>query len=230
LSATPYRVLVFDWDGTLLDSIGPIIACTLAAFADLGLSVSAERVRSAIGLGLKETLEMFFPQASPAELEAVYLRYRDHWWTTYRDQTQLFPGVDTTLGSLAAAGYQLAVATAKSRRGLERDLEVTGLGGRFVATRTVDEAPSKPHPQMLLDLLAVTGSRATEAVMIGDTAHDLQMAANAGMRAIGVLSGSHDAPSLLAAGPLALLGGVWELPDFLASRVASRRLESTAGD
>lgn len=213
-----YRMLVFDWDGTLLDSIGPIVECTLAAMRELGVGdrgPSATMIRDAIGLGLRESLEIFFPGLTEAELERVHAAYRDQWWSTYRDQTRLFPGVPDLLARLEAAGYLLAVATAKSRRGLEHDLGATGVGRHFVATRTVDEAPSKPHPQMLFDLLAATGSRADEALMIGDTAHDLDMARAARVDGVGVTSGSHPPDRLRAAAPRTVLAGVWELEAWL---------------
>jgi phosphoglycolate phosphatase len=217
---TRYRLLVFDWDGTLLDSIGPIVACTQAAMRELGVGAegpSAAAIRDAIGLGLRESLELFFPGLGDDDLARVHAVYRDLWWGTYRDQTRLFPGVPALLARLEAAGYLLAVATAKSRRGLEHDLRATGVGPHFVATRTVDEAPSKPHPQMLLDLLDATGSHPHEAVMIGDTAHDLEMARAARVDSVAVASGSHPRERLRAAAPRALLPGVWELEAWLAS-------------
>jgi phosphoglycolate phosphatase-like HAD superfamily hydrolase len=145
--------------------------------------------------------------------------YRGHWLADFGSRHQPFAGVDTLLGELAAEGYLLAVATAKSRRGLTRDLERTGLGRHFVASRTVDEAPPKPHPGMLEGLVDELGVRSERTLMIGDTAHDLQMAANAGTEAVAVLGGSQERDELAAAPHLAILAGAFELPGWLAGTV-----------
>lgn len=214
---TPYRTLVFDWDGTLADSIGPIVDCTVHAFAELDLTADLAAVRGSIGIGLRESLAAFFPEATAELHERAYGVYRDLWRGTYRDRVTLFPGVPELLERLAAAGHCLTVATAKSRYGLDRDLVETGLGRLFAATRTIDEAPSKPNPQMLFDLLELTGSRAAETLMVGDTAHDLLMARHAGIAAVAVLSGAHPHETLAPATPRAILAGVWELEAYLES-------------
>jgi phosphoglycolate phosphatase len=144
---------------------------------------------------------------------------------TYRDRPLLFPGVRSMLGELARSGYLLAVATGKSRRGLEHALDQTGLRGHFQATRTADEALSKPHPQMLLDLLDQLGVRPRAALMVGDSIYDLRMAAQAGAHAVAVLTGAHGREELAAEAPRVLLDRVADLPEWLAneSRLAADR-------
>ena len=120
--ARPFELLVFDWDGTLMDSVGTIVACTLAAMQDLGLGeLPAERIRGTIGLGLREAIDSLFPRCEPDLYQRVVEAYRGHWLATYRDQPLLFPEVPEMLAGLAAEGYLLAIATGKSRRGLEDD-------------------------------------------------------------------------------------------------------------
>jgi phosphoglycolate phosphatase len=211
------RLLVFDWDGTLMDSIGSIVACTRAVMDELELGgVPDETVRGTIGLGLRETMEILCPGGGEVMFAKILESYRKHWVATWRDQPVLFDGARETLTALADEGYLLAVATGKSRRGLDHSLEQTGLARVFHATRTVDEAFSKPHPQMLLDILAELGVRAHAAVMIGDTTYDLEMARSAGTGAVGVCSGSHGREELLRLEPLACLKAVAEIPDWLA--------------
>jgi phosphoglycolate phosphatase len=211
------RLLVFDWDGTLMDSIGSIVACSRAMMDELGLGgVPDEAIRGTIGLGLRETMEVLCPGGDDAMLARILESYRKHWISTWRDLPVLFAGVRETLAALAGEGYLLAVATGKNRRGLEHAIAQTGLGGIFHSTRTVDEAFSKPHPQMLLDILDELGVPAHAAVMVGDTTYDLEMARNAKTAAVGVCSGSHGREELLRLQPLTCLGGVTELPGWLA--------------
>ena len=221
-----FRLLVFDWDGTLMDSVGAIVACTQHAIRDLGLAECPEdRVRRAIGLGLDESLAMFFPDTDPASGallgRQVAARYRALWSDVYKERPALIPGAAEALAALAAAGYLLAVATAKSRRGLVRELEKTGLAARFHASRTMDECPAKPHPGMLLELMAELGARPESTLMIGDTAWDLGMARNASASAVAVLTGSHSREELQSAAPLDCLASVRELPAWLAARAPS---------
>jgi len=213
------RLLVFDWDGTLMDSIGPMVACTQATIRELNLgSVPDETIRGMVGLGLRETIEALSPGCDEALFDRILEGYRRQWHGTYRDLPLLFPGVPQMLRDLAAEGYLLAVATGKSRRGLDYALEQTRLGGLFQSTRTADEAFSKPHPQMLLDILDELGVHPREAVMIGDTTYDLEMARNARTHAVGVSSGGHSREELLDLEPLACLDQVVELTAWLAER------------
>jgi phosphoglycolate phosphatase len=215
----PFKLLVFDWDGTLMDSIASIVACTQAAVRELGLGeVPAPSIRATIGLGLRETIDVLHPGCDDALFERIIDRYRTHWYSTYRDQPLLFAGVAELLPRLAAEGYLLAVATGKSRRGLDYALEASGMADLFHATRTADEAFPKPHPKMLLDILDDLGVRPEDAVMIGDTTYDLEMAKNARTPSLGVLSGSHSRRELEGFTPLACLETVAEVPGWLAER------------
>lgn len=214
----PPRLLVFDWDGTLMDSVGTIVACTQAVVRELGLEeIPEQRIRDPIGLGLRETIDFMIPGCDDALFERVVESYRRHWYLTFRNLSPLFSGVEEMLRALAEEGYLLAVATGKSRRGLDHSLEQTGLRELFHSTRTADEALSKPHPRMLLDILDDLGVPPAEAVMIGDTTFDLEMAKNAGAGGIGVCSGSHGREDLLRLEPLACLERVVELPGWLTA-------------
>lgn len=222
MSANPYRLIVFDWDGTLMDSIGTIVGCAVRAAHDVGAADAgtAERIRAAIGLALDHTARHVLPEATE-ELRGAWIeRYRHHWLDSSREQAVFFPGVTPMLETLQGAGYWLAVATGKNRRGLEREFEATGHGRFFLASRTVTEAPSKPHPEMLESLLAELGVDRRAALMVGDTTFDLDMAKNAGVDAVGVLSGSHERDRLLGCGPLCCLESAAHLPDWLARRSA----------
>ncbi len=211
------ELLVFDWDGTLMDSVGSIVGCTQAVIAELGLGEAEETtIRGTVGLGLRETVDTLVPGCDDALYDVVRECYRRHWVATFRDRPLLFPGVRGMLGELAQAGYLLAVATGKSRRGLEHAFDQTGLRGHFHASRTADEALSKPHPQMLLDILDQLGVRPRAALMIGDSVYDLRMAANAGTHGVAVLSGAHGREELAAEAPRAVLGQIGELPAWLA--------------
>jgi phosphoglycolate phosphatase len=215
----PYRLVVFDWDGTLMDSIGSIVACTEAALSDVGVAAPPlALLRGSIGLGLVDSFDRFYPEVDVATRERILDRYRHHWVETWHERHEPFPAARETLTGLAAGGALLAVATAKSRRGLVRDFERTGLGDIFHATRTLDECPPKPSPAMLLDLMDELGTRPAETLMVGDTRWDLEMARNAGVDAIGVLCGAMDEGELTACGPLTCLGGVGELIPWLAGR------------
>jgi phosphoglycolate phosphatase len=217
-----FRLLVFDWDGTLMDSIGTIVACTQAAVRELELGdLPAERIRGTIGLGLREAIESLSPGCDERLFGRILESYRKHWHETYRDLPLLFAGTRELLRDLAAEGYLLAVATGKSRRGLDYALEQTGLRDLFQATRTADEAFSKPHPKMLLDVLDELGVSPRDAVMIGDTTYDLEMARSARTHAVGVCSGGHGREELLRLEPLACLDQVVDLAPWLAERAAA---------
>lgn len=216
-SSSDLRLLVFDWDGTLMDSIASILACTKRTIADLELGeLPDDTIRSTIGLGLRETVEVLSPGCDEAQYGRILSRYREHWFASYRDLPLLFEGVHRLLESLAAEGYLLAVATGKSRRGLDYAMAQTGLEGLFQATRTADETFSKPHPKMLFDVFEELGVRPQEAMMIGDTTYDLEMARNAGSPGVGVCSGSHPREELVRFEPVACLENVVDLAPWLA--------------
>ncbi len=197
-----FDLLVFDWDGTLMDSTAVIVGALQAACADIGLSVpSEERARYIIGLGLYDAMRHILPDVPPSIYPQIVERYGMHF-RAREEAAPLFAGTEAALAALEDAGYLLAVATGKSRRGLDRVLERTGLTKRFHATRCGEEAASKPAPDMLLALHSELGVPKDRTLMIGDTTHDLQMAQNAGVAALAVSFGAHPRDQLLALQPL----------------------------
>jgi phosphoglycolate phosphatase len=186
-----------------------------------GDGLPEQTIRGTIGLGLRETIDILSPGCDDELYERILDSYRTHWHSTYRDMPLLFDGVGEMLRDLSQEGYLLAIATGKSRRGLDYALDQTGLRGFFHTTRTVDEAFSKPHPQMLLDILDEMGVPPREAVMIGDTTYDLEMARNARTGSVGVCSGGHCREELERFGPLACLDDVIELAPWLAKRAVT---------
>jgi phosphoglycolate phosphatase len=215
-----YRLLVFDWDGTLADSEQRIVAAARAAIEALGLPArSNDAIRDIIGLAMSEAWQALFPEVARSEERRFIACYREHYLSNAGTPVPLFPGAKATLEGLAARRYHLAVATGKGRRGLDRDMAVHGLDALFSSTRSADEAPSKPHPQMLVDIIEELEVDASETLMIGDTAYDLEMARNAGVACLAVASGVHGRERLLEFDPLALLETIAELPGWLADRV-----------
>lgn len=214
-----FELLVFDWDGTLMDSTAVIVASLQAACRDLELPIpSDERAQHIIGLGLYDAMAHVLPGVDPAAYPRVVECYGNHF--RQRDPaTPLFPGAEETLRTLKAQGYLLAVATGKSRRGLDRVLETTGLNDVFHATRCGEESGSKPHPGMLNDLIDVLGASAAATLMIGDTTHDLQMAINAGVARVAAAYGAHPREQLLALNPLACFDQPQELWQWLRQHV-----------
>jgi phosphoglycolate phosphatase len=211
-----YPLLVFDWDGTLIDSAGTIVACIQAACRDLGLTVPDEaRASHVIGLGLKDALSYAIPGLPTDDYGKVVESYRKHFLA--RDsEIPLFPGAQAMLAGLKARGHMLAIATGKSRAGLARALDNTGLRPLFAASRCADECASKPAPDMLCELMRELGTNAVDTLMIGDTVHDLRMAAHAGVRAVAVSHGAHPRGDLVALAPLACLENIEELTTWLA--------------
>jgi phosphoglycolate phosphatase len=222
-----YRLVVFDWDGTLIDSIGSIVACTEAALADAGVEPPPlEVLRGSIGLGLDETFDRFYPALARERRDTILERYRHHWIETWHARHDPFPAAATTLTRLAEAGTLLAVATAKSRLGLRRDFERTGLGRFFHASRTFDECAPKPSPVMLRELMAELGTTPAQTLMVGDTRWDLEMARNAGVDAIAVLCGAQPEAELRGCPQLACLPEVGALLDWLDLPAAAVSLRS----
>ncbi len=213
-----FRLLVFDWDGTLMDSAGRIVACMQAAAQDLGIDVPSETaVRNIIGLGLREALTQLYPDDVEQILTPLVERYRHYYLGADTTPSPLFPGAFEVLRQLNEAGYLMAVATGKGRPGLDRVLEETATGPLFHATRCADEGFSKPHPDMLFQLMDELGADPGETLMIGDTEYDLQMAANAGVAGLAVTCGAHEAERLMQLPQLGCLSDISELPDWLAS-------------
>ncbi len=211
------QLLVFDWDGTLIDSEQQIVQCMLTAMRDLDIiPPDNAAISNIIGLGLSEAMAVLLPSEAATSREAVVERYRYHFLHPDTIPSEPFCGVAQTLQTLSDAGYLLAVATGKSRRGLDRSLQSSGLASLFVASRCADETFSKPHPRMLEEILDLTGCYPAEAVMIGDTVYDLEMAANIGMDSIAVSYGVHDRDRLMAHKPRACIDQIKELPACLA--------------
>lgn len=191
-----YDLIVFDWDGTLMDSTATIVKCIQAAARDLGLPVPDQKMAShVIGLSLPNAMQRAVPELAEKEYARMVERYRYHYLTKDHELT-LFEGVRAMLDDLAQQGYFLAVATGKTRVGLNRALNDTGLLSYFDATRCADETFSKPHPAMLQELTRELGQDMARTVMIGDTTHDLQMALNAGAAGIAVQYGAHPSHEL----------------------------------
>ncbi|HEX9802152.1 MAG TPA: HAD-IA family hydrolase [Gammaproteobacteria bacterium] len=211
-----FTLLVFDWDGTLMDSEARIVACIEAAIDDLGLEPrEVASIRNIIGLGLTEAISTLYPGSDAALHRAMTERYRHHFLTANPTASELFAGAEETVRALSEAGYLLAVATGKGRRGLDMVLEETGLGRYFHATRCADETFSKPHPQMLEELMDELGAEPGETLMIGDTEYDMQMAVNARTHALAVSYGVHEKERLLRHNPLHCLDSITELDAWL---------------
>jgi phosphoglycolate phosphatase len=206
-----YDLLVFDWDGTLIDSAGTIVASIQAACRDLGLPVPEDsRASHVIGLGLHDALAHAVPGLPASDYGRVVERYRYHFLA--RDAgLRLFPGAREMLDTLKGRGHLLAIATGKSRAGLARALDNTGARPFFSASRCADQCVSKPAPDMLYELMDELGVEHARTLMIGDTVHDLQMAARAGVGAVAVSHGAHPKRDLLALAPLACAENIDEL-------------------
>ncbi len=215
----PFNLLVFDWDGTLMDSEASIVVCMQAAIGDLGCeSRNADSIKNIIGLGLREAVDVLYPGSDDVFLKAMVERYRYHFLGGSEHHSELFPGAEQTVRELSEAGYLLAVATGKGRKGLDMVLEKTGLGQYFHTTRCADETFSKPHPQMLEEVMDELGAEPGETLMIGDTEYDLQMAINARTHSLAVSYGVHEKARLLQHGPLHCLDAISELNGWLAEQ------------
>ncbi len=211
-----FELLVFDWDGTLMDSEAHIVSCIEAALWDAGApAVARDGIRNIIGLGLQEAIQTLVPHADERLRDAITQHYRAHFLSGARAAPVLFEGVVEMLHQLRRQGYLLAVATGKGRQGLNHVLAQSELQDLFHTTRTVDEARSKPHPQMLHDIMSALGAAPRDTLMIGDTEYDLLMAHNAGAHALAVSGGAHERERLLQCNPLGCLDRVTELPRWL---------------
>jgi phosphoglycolate phosphatase len=198
-----YELIIFDWDGTLMDSESKIVNCFKKAVADVELDYPGDAaVRNIIGLGLKEALDVLLPDYGGSIRKEVVGRYREHF--LYLDETDmpLFSGVEEGLEKLRQQQYLLAIATGKARIGLDKVLEETQLGDFFITSRCADEAISKPHPRMVLDILEETGVSADKTVVVGDTSYDIQMAHSANTDVLAVCYGVHHRDDLQAEQPL----------------------------
>ncbi len=211
-----FELLVFDWDGTLMDSEAHIVECLEYALDAVGLDPQPrETLRQVIGLGLEQAIAGIMPGQPRQMIARGVEAFRERFLSPQPTPSRLFPGVEMVLDELAGQGYLMAIATGKSRRGLDKVLAETGLEDYFAVSRCADETFSKPHPQMLEEILTDVDMPAERALVIGDTEFDLLMAANAGAAAVGVSYGVHDEARLRKARPLAILDRIEALPVWL---------------
>ncbi len=210
-----FDLIVFDWDGTLSDSTGLIVRCIQAACRDVGTVVpSNEAAAYVIGLGLRDALMHAAPGLPEERYPELAQRYRFHYVERAHELT-LFEGTVEMLRALKLRNHGLAVATGKNRRGLDDALTNSPLRGLFDGTRTADETASKPNPLMLLELMAELGAAPERTLMIGDTTHDLTLAANAGVASLGVSYGAHEHSAFDAYAPVHVAHSTRELHDWL---------------
>ena len=210
-----YDLIVWDWDGTIMDSTPTIVNCIQQACRDLGFKEPDDSLASSvIGLGIQDSLRRAVPWIEPVHFPKLTDRFRFHYLAKDHE-LHLFEGIRELLEDLRNEGYLLGVATGKSRVGLDRSLEFHQLGHVFHETRTADESFSKPHPGMLLELSDVMQVPTRRMLMIGDTTHDLDMASNAGVDAIAVTYGSHPPDTLREAKSLAHVDNVLQLSQWL---------------
>jgi phosphoglycolate phosphatase len=215
MATRSFDLIVFDWDGTLMDSAAAIVASLIAACADLGIKPpSEEQARHIIGLGLDDALRCALPDLEPRRYQELSKRYRVHY-LAQDHELRLFAGAAQLVAGLCERGYALAIATGKSRVGLDRALAVSGIGALFRDSRCADECHSKPHPQMLEELMESAATTPRRTLMIGDTTHDLLMARNAGVAGIAVAYGAHQRAGLEAEKPLYCAASVDELESWL---------------
>jgi phosphoglycolate phosphatase len=214
-----YKLLIFDWDGTVIDSTARIISSMQSAAQDCDMPVPAsDAVMNIIGLGLPEAIQILIPGISDDGVEQMRLQYGHHFLSENTTPTPLFPGVQKTLESMHKKGMRMTVATGKSRRGLDRVFAQTGLAYLFETSRCADETLSKPDPLMLEQILAETGVDRSEALMIGDTEYDLEMGRRAGMDVIAVSYGAHHLDRLKGFDPVLEVHNFPELEQWLESK------------
>lgn len=210
------KLIVFDWDGTLMDSADHIVACLQNAIKELSLEPKTNtELKNIIGLGLKEAFFALYPKADDDEITSLTLRYREHFFDQESTPCNLFAGARELIEELEAKDYYLAVATGKGRHGLDMVLNETGLGKYFPITRCADETHSKPHPQMMLDIIEYYGVDAKDAIMVGDSEYDLKMAHNANAYSVAVSYGVHEKQRLLDCNPVICLDNINELHNWL---------------
>ena len=210
-----FDLIAFDWDGTLFDSTKIIVRCIQAAVRDVGGTAPTDKDAAyVIGLGLMQALAHAAPDVPTEKYPELGERYRHHYNAHFNDLS-LFDGVLQMLADLRTRGYLLAVATGKSRRGLDDALRSAELKGVFDGSRTADETAGKPDPRMLLELMKQFGVPATRVLMIGDTTHDLQMAVNAGCPSVAVSYGAHEPEAFVVLKPLYVAHSVESLASWL---------------
>jgi phosphoglycolate phosphatase len=210
-----FDLIAFDWDGTLFDSTAIIVRCIQRAVVDVGGEAPTDKAAAyVIGMGLMDALAHAAPDVPREKYPELGTRYRHHYMA-HQDDLALFPGVLTMLQELKARKHWLAVATGKSRRGLDEALRTVQLRGLFDGSRTADETAGKPNPAMLLELMRESGAQPDRTLMIGDTTHDLQMAVNAGCPCVAVSYGAHEPSGFGAMRPLHVAPSVPDLHTWL---------------
>ncbi len=222
-----YQLIVFDWDGTLMDSEARIVECMRRSLADIGAEpLPANSLKQVIGLGLREAMQGLVPGETDGFYNSMADAYRVHWLGSDVPGSAMFEGIEALLHDLHGAGYLLGVATGKSRRGLQRQFEETGLGGLFHSSRCADECASKPAPDMMNAILEELSVSQHQTLVIGDTAFDLGMAQAAGCDRVAVTYGVHEPQRLAAYDPICMLESPaalinWFQTHFLDKSVAA---------
>jgi phosphoglycolate phosphatase len=207
-----YDLIIFDWDGTLINSIDWIADCLQRAGGLCGLPIpERQAAKDVIGLSIDKAMQALFPEANTAKVEKLVGYYSQIYFSKTISADDLFQGVYTMLVTLRDSGYQLAIATGKTRAGLNEALAGTETGHLFCATRCADETASKPDPKMLNEIIAQAGVLKERTLMVGDSTHDLEMAINAGIASVAVACGAHGAASLQPYRPLHCLQHPTEL-------------------
>ena len=216
MSHRDYKLLIFDWDGTLSDSVGRIVESMHMASTLCGFELCTDQaIKGIIGLSLSEAIRTLYPRINDQQLIAFRQHYADHYIALEAEPSPLFDGVRQSLEAFRAQGYYLAVATGKARRGLDRVLKAHGWDDYFDITRAADETAGKPHPLMLEQILAHCGVAPRQALMVGDASFDLMMARNAGMDSVAVSYGAQAAEALQQYGPKMTIDHFSELQAWL---------------
>ena len=211
-----YKIIIFDWDGTVMDSVSKIVVCMQAAFSDACLTIpSPEAIRDIIGLGLSDAIFQLHPDIHKKHLDMIADRYSHHYVHQDNTAAPLFPEAAKTLDDLRQNGYELAIATGKSRKGLDRVLSELEMQDLFTFTRCADETNPKPHPAMVEEILKESGLRSNQAVVVGDTEHDMAMAKSALVDRIAVSYGAHHIDRLKAYDPVLLIDSLDEILPWL---------------
>lgn len=211
-----YKLIVFDWDGTLVDSVDHIVDSLIAASFKMQLSQrNRDEYASIIGLGMHEAIQSLYPELCSSYYEDFKGAYSDAFFAKQNMPSDIFPGVLELLSTLESSGMHLAIATGKSRKGLDAALGSTGLNNFFAVSRCANETRSKPDPLMLEELMAHFGCDRSETLMIGDSIYDLKMARSAGVDCIGVAFGACDAKVLSAYQPISVIEEMSELLKYL---------------
>ncbi|MBT3204367.1 MAG: HAD-IA family hydrolase [Gammaproteobacteria bacterium] len=211
-----YDLIIFDWDGTIIDSEAHIIQTLQMAISDEGLSMpTVQNIRHIIGLSLSKAIEVLFPNLAKETIQRVADGYRTHFFKETTAASELFDGVADVIKDLHAHGYYLAVATGKGRHGLDMALQSSGLEPFFHITRCADETRSKPDPLMLDEILTDLDLESSKAIMVGDTSFDMDMANNIKMDSIAVTYGMHDKKHLENSNPTHFIDAINQLSQYV---------------